>query len=65
MYVIALYGHAGLWDMSGEARPNNGLVKPIMTWFDPGIKVKPRSQILNKLLFVCSGMALGLTFGQL
>ena len=36
----------------------------IMAWLNPGIKGKLRSQLINKLMVACSGMALVLTFGN-
>ena len=43
---------------------HNGLVNPIMAWLNLGIKVKYWSQLINKLMVACSGMAKVLTFGQ-
>ena len=68
VHVAALYGPAGLYSMMGKAqtimaeplwpsRIHNGLVHPIMAWLNPVVKFKPRSQIINKLTVVCSGMA--------
>ena len=34
----------------------NGIVNPITVWLDTGVKVKPSSQLINKLMVVCSGM---------
>ena len=35
-----------------------------MAWFNPELKVKPRSQLINKLIVACSGKAWVLTFGK-
>ena len=34
-----------------------------MAWLNPRIKVKSRSQLINKLMVACSGIAKVLTFG--
>ena len=73
--VIALYGHSCLCFMTFEADPimadpswlskiHNGLVIPIMAWLNLGIQVKSRSQLINKLMVTCNGMAKVLTFGH-
>ena len=36
------------------SKVHNGLVNPIMVWLNPGVKVKPRSQIINMLIVACS-----------
>ena len=43
---------------------HNGLVNPIVAWLNPEVKVKPRSQLINKLIVACSGTTLILTFVQ-
>ena len=45
---------ASLCNMRGEAQP-------IMAWLNSGVKVKSRSQLKNKLMVGCSGMAFVLT----
>ena len=51
-------------DLSWLSKIHNGLVNPILAWLNPGFKVKSRSQLINKLIGACSGIALVLTFGQ-
>ena len=51
-------------DPEWPSKMYNGLVNPVLAWSNPGFKVKPWSQLINKLIIVCSGMALVLTFGQ-
>ena len=40
------------------------LVNSLVAWFNPGVNIKPTSQVMNKLMVACSGMAYVLTFGQ-
>ena len=36
----------------------------MMAWLNTRVKVKSRSQLINKLMVVCNGMTLVLTFGS-
>ena len=48
------------YDRGGRGRVS--ISHRLMACLNPGVNVKPRSQLINKLIVTCSGMTLVLTF---